>query len=183
MAKQKRVRPPPRSRRVVGQDGTTAVVFERDPVAPVGKTVWARMTERMHPPTARTVPVATVMTAPVTCVTCDLGVETVAALFLDEHIGALPVVDEEGQPIGILTKSDLMRSRIADARFPRTSILELMTPIVTTVHENESVARAAALMLEQRVHHLPVIDDERGVVGMVSTFDFARFLATGPGTP
>ena len=157
-----------------------AVVFDRSGGAHGhgdGKTLWTRLSERMHRPSARHVPVADVMTAPVTCVTCDLGLEAVAALFLDEQIGALPVVDYEGQPIGILTKSDLMRTRIGAPRFPSASIAELMTPIVTTVHENDSVARAASLMLEQRVHHLPVVDDANGVVGIVSTFDFARFLA------
>jgi len=182
MAKTNSLRPPLRSRRVVGQDGTSAVVFERDGRSG-GKSMWARMAERMHRPTARTIPVSQVMTAPVTCVTCDLGIEAAAALFLDEQIGALPVVDYEGQPIGIITKSDLMRSRIADARFPRVHITDLMTPIVTTLHESDSLARAAALMLEQRVHHLPVVDDDRGVVGIVSTFDFARFLALGTSSP
>ncbi|HEX9104809.1 MAG TPA: CBS domain-containing protein [Polyangia bacterium] len=121
------------------------------------------------------------MTSPVTCISCDLGVEAAAALFLDEQIGALPVVDYQGQPIGILTKSDLMRSGIADPRFPRIAITDLMTPVVTTLHENDNLARAASLMLEQRVHHLPVVDDDSGVVGILSTFDFARWIALGPG--
>lgn len=182
MVKQKSLGPPLRSRRVISNDTMSAVVFERYGRSN-GKSVWARVAERMHRPTARTIPVSDVMTAPVTCVTCDLGVEAVAALFLDEHIGALPVVDYEGQPIGIITKSDLMRSRIADSRFPRVAITDLMTPIVTTLHESDSLARAASLMLEQRVHHLPVVDDDSGVVGIVSTFDFARFLALGNSSP
>ncbi len=173
--------PPPRSRRVVGADGIVALVFDRNGGHPHGKSLWERFSDRMHGHSARHVPVSEVMMAPVTCVTCDLGLEAVAALFLDEHLGALPVVDYEGQPIGILTKSDLVRMRAGDPRFRRPTIVEMMTPVVTTVHENDSVSRAASLMLEQRVHHLPVVDDDNGVVGMVSTFDFARFLALGPG--
>jgi CBS domain-containing protein len=171
---------------VLDRDGVECRVCCRPPQPAPGSgdnAFWPRFTRRMLPPGPRRIPVSTVMTSGVTCVTCDLGVEAVAALFLDEKIGALPVVDYERQPIGIVTKSDLLRSRMADSHFPRIGITDLMTPVLATVREDDSLSRAASLMLEHRIHHLPVVDEQSGVVGMVSTFDFARWIALSPTVP
>ncbi|MGZ3426793.1 MAG: CBS domain-containing protein, partial [Polyangia bacterium] len=74
-------------------------------------------------------------------------------------------------------------SRIGDAHFPQIAITDLMTPVLATVREDDSLSRAASLMLEHRIHHLPVVDEQSGVVGMVSTFDFARWIALSPSVP
>jgi len=134
----------------------------------------------MLPPSARRIPVSTLMTSQVTCVTCDMGIEAVAALFLDEKIGAVPVVDYERQPVGILTKTDLLRRRIANSGIPLLRIIDLMSPVVATLRESDSLSYAASLMLDHRIHHLPVVDERCGVVGIVSTFDFARWIALSP---
>jgi CBS domain-containing protein len=171
---------------VLDRDGLECRVCCRPPQSASGSddnAFWPRFARRMLPPSARRIPVSTVMTSSVTCVTCDLGVEAVASLFLDEQIGALPVVDYERQPIGILTKTDLLRSRLGDASFPQVAITDLMTPVLATVREDDSLSRAASLMLEHRIHHLPVVDEQSGVVGMVSTFDFARWIALSPTVP
>jgi len=153
------------------------------------RSLWSRMTEQGAPVDPAHTPVSTVMSRDVTCVTCDFSLEAVAAVFLDAHIGAVPVVDVEGCPVGMLSKTDLVRERFGGVSAPArlepdlaeltgegSQIPRLMTPVVHTLREADSVTHAAALMLSQRLHHLPVVDGAGRVVGMFSTFDFARFI-------
>ncbi len=152
------------------------------------RTLWSRLSGHDAPPDPARTPIAAIMTCDVTCVSADFSLEAVAALFLDKHIGAVPVVDYEGCPIGMLTKTDLVRddfggdSALAEPDTfeltvrVRARVIDLMSPIVHTLRQRDSVSTAAALMLKERLHHLPVVDDNGRVAGMLSTFDFARWI-------
>ena len=171
-------------------DGQTSQVSCRPETQPEGeeRSFWARLKRQPADP-ARTA-VREVMTSDLMCVTSDLALESVAALLLDARIGAVPVVDYEGFPIGILTKTDLVRDGFdssLDATFDQSDtlqltlrtqsrVLDVMAPMVHCVREHETVAHAAAMMLSKHLHHLPVVDDEGRLVGMLSTFDFARWI-------
>jgi signal-transduction protein with cAMP-binding, CBS, and nucleotidyltransferase domain len=122
------------------------------------------------PPDPQRTPVSLIMTHDVCCITCDFSLEALAALFLDEDIGAVPVIDYEGCPIGMLTKTHLVRRGNADR------VIDLMSPLKSTLRETDSLAHAAALMVSERLHHLVVVDARDRVVGMLSSFDFARWL-------
>jgi CBS domain-containing protein len=178
------------------RDGSECSLTCRPPagtVDPRAHTVWSHLTERSLPSDADRLPVSTVMRSNITCVTCDMSVEAVAALFLDEDISAVPVVDYEGFTIGILSKTDLLRHRFGRAPDGNTEdgayqlavvepsrVVELMAPVAYTVKVSDSIASAAKVMLDRRVHHVPVVDEQGKVAGMLSTFDFARWIALGP---
>ena len=127
-------------------------------------------------------PVSAAMTTDVVCVRDDLSVETLTTLLLDEWIGAVPVVDEHGRPIGIVSKTDLLREAHdrGDPTAPaarRTTVREVMTPLALTLSEQTPLARACARMVLERVHRLPVVDPDGRVVGIFSTTDATRWLA------
>jgi Mg/Co/Ni transporter MgtE len=148
---------------------------------------WAHLFARGLSADADHIPVAAAMSCDVTCVTLDISVEAVASLFLDERIGAVPVVDYEGYPIGIVSKTDLVRDIFGGggeaayrlAALDRQELTDLMTPVVYTVRDNDSLATAATVISEHRVHHAPVVDAEGRCVGMISAFDLARWIAGG----
>jgi CBS domain-containing protein len=103
----------------------------------------------------------------------DVSIESLAALLRDRGIGAVPVVDGDGIPIGIVSKSDLIRER-DELDF---TVADLMTPMAFTLREDDPLSRAAAVMTVEQVHHLPIVATDGAVVGMLSSLDFARWVA------
>ena len=172
-----------------GRDGEKSSVACRPAEPPKrGPALWQR-TERQKAAPDRT-RVYDIMTSDLTCVTSDLGLESVAALLLDARIGAVPVVDYEGFPVGILSKTDLVRDGFdtsLDATTDQSDtqqltlrscsrVFEVMKHPVRCVREDATIVEAATLMLSERLHHLPVVDAHGRLVGMLSTFDLARWI-------
>lgn len=139
--------------------------------------------------------VTTIMTAPVVSVERDASIENVQWLLVQRGIGAVPVVNGVGRPIGIVAKTDLLRdhdvptvsvnlaargaleSGTSERETSHLCAADIMTPVVHAVLEHTSIAATAALMARERVHHVVVVGDDGRVAGIVSTFDLARWVA------
>lgn len=116
------------------------------------------------------VTIGDVMTRDVVCVTPELGLEALRALFLDRHISGVPVLDANGFPIGVVSKSDLVREP------PRATVREVMTLIAFTLEETRPLADAIKLMVIEQVHRVVIVDQSGRVVGMLSSLDLVRWL-------
>src|SRR6476660_3041030 len=114
-----------------------------------------------------------------------------ALRLLDEHeITSMAVVDSEHRILGVVSEADLLRESLpADARAhmilpdedlrvdrPRT-VAEVMNRHPLAVHGESDLAEAVDLMTSTAVKSLPVLDDRRRVVGMVSRRDVVHLLA------
>src|SRR5262249_20276685 len=55
-------------------------------------------------------PIAAIMSREVLCVTPEVGVDEIMTLLVEQCVGAVPVVDAQGRPVGIVSKSDLVRA-------------------------------------------------------------------------
>lgn len=120
--------------------------------------------------------VARVMSPDVDTVAPDTLVEEAAERMLAEDNGSV-VVAEDDQLVGILTTTDFVR--IVAERKPKdeTPVSAYMSTDVVTVDPQDSINDAADVMLENGFHHLPVVADEEGVVGIVTTTDLAAYLS------
>lgn len=120
--------------------------------------------------------VARVMTTDLSTVTPDTLVEDAARTMLAEEIGSVVVADEDGVA-GILTTTDFVR--IVAEREPKdqTPVSAYMSTDVVTADAQDTINDAADVMLENGFHHLPVVDDEEGVVGIVTTTDLTGYLS------
>lgn len=85
---------------------------------------------------------------------------------LEFGVHCLPVSDAEGRPVGIVTSWDLVEEYA-----PQESIANAMTPRVMTIGAHQSAREAANEMVEHAIHHLVVVDDQRQIVGVVSSLD------------
>ncbi len=130
-----------------------------------------------------------IMTTRVATVSPDTPVEEIAQRMIERGVSALPVVDEQGTVVGIVSEGDLMRRAElgTERRTPWWLALltepeerarryikshgktarEIMTTPVHTVDEHTSAAEIAALLEERRIKRVPVLRDGK-LVGIVS---------------
>ncbi|GGL64630.1 CBS domain-containing protein [Halocalculus aciditolerans] len=121
--------------------------------------------------------VARLMSSEVTTVEPDTLVEDAARTMLDNGIGSVVVVDGDGRLEGILTTTDFVR--IVAERQPKdqTPVSEYMTTGVRTAKAGDSITEAAETMLDVGIHHLPVVDDENHVIGIITTTDLTAYVS------
>jgi CBS domain-containing protein len=137
-----------------------------------------------------------VMTTKVATVGPDMPVNAIAALLLERHISAVPVIDDDRRILGIVSEGDLMRRGETERRpswwlaafsnaeelareFTKTRGIrakDVMTREVLTVTEETPIATIAELLEKRRIKRVPVVRDGR-IVGIVSRADLLRALA------
>lgn len=120
--------------------------------------------------------VGSLMSTPLRTVTPEVSVQTAAQTMIDHGISSVVVVDDD-QPIGILTSTDYVRIAADGADATDTEVTAYMTTALTTATANDAVATVAEVMMDEGVHHVPVVDDTEGAVGMITTKDFAAYLS------
>jgi CBS-domain-containing membrane protein len=91
----------------------------------------------------------------------------------DANIGRLPI-GEGDTFIGILTEKDFTARATAEGLNPKTTtVSQIMSKSVIFCQEDESVENALSTMRNQHIHHLPVRNSAKTVVGIVSLSDLA----------
>jgi CBS domain-containing protein len=95
-----------------------------------------------------------------------------AALLMNEHrIGSL-VVLEAGRLVGVFTERDVLRRVVAEARNPAdTRVADVMTTEVVCCWPETTLEEAAGVMKNRRIRHLPVLDGDNRLLGVVSIGD------------
>lgn len=128
------------------------------------------------------------------------AVREAAAVFAKEHVGLLPIVDEQNRPVGVIGLQDLISLElpdfirfVADVDFvhdfgaventrPDAEVLDqsitfLMKPAIT-VHEDSGLLRTYALMLQHQLHDIPVVSSDAQLVGMASRVDIGTAIVS-----
>jgi CBS domain-containing protein len=134
-----------------------------------------------------------VMKTEVTTVGPETMLRDVAAILAERGISGLPVVENGGSVIGVVSEADILMKEAApqarrdgllgrlleppdpdaDAKLAARTAREAMTSPAVTVESKESVPRAAALMVERGINRLPVVDGG-ALVGIVTRADLVR---------
>ena len=100
------------------------------------------------------------------------------AKMVEGNVGALLVYDG-GRLQGIVTERDYLRRVTLEGRDERTTpVREIMSTEVVYVGPDASIEECMAVMTERRIRHLPVLGDDRTVVGIVSIGDVVKFHST-----
>lgn len=127
-------------------------------------------------------PVSTVMTTQVATIGPDMMLSRIARELDERHISAMPVVDDKGAMLGVISRTDLLRvGRIQAGSHRKASVLTLperrasellkeksRVPIVVT--PTTSLRDASRKMRDERVHRVFVVDNGT-LVGVISTLD------------
>lgn len=95
-------------------------------------------------------------------------------LMNEHHIGSVLVMREEDL-VGIFTERDLLRRVVAAQRNPaRTPLAEVMTSPVACAGPDTTLNEIRDAMRRQRIRHMPVLDAEGRIIGVVSIGDLNR---------
>jgi CBS domain-containing protein len=126
------------------------------------------------------------MTAPAVTVRTTMSIADVGRLLLHRDITAAPVVDRNGVLMGIVSRSDLIRERVeqdpdshvrsvhSDRPGAASTVADVMTRDVVTLPLTADEAEFADLVLKHRVKSVPVLDENRQVLGIVSVSDLLK---------
>ena len=121
--------------------------------------------------------VARVMSTSLHTVTPDTLVEEAAQEMLDNGIGSVIVVDEDNHLEGILTTTDFVEIVANQKPKDQTPVSTYMTTDVVTTTAQKSIRDVADAMVEHGFHHTPVVDEDEGVIGMITTSDLASYIS------
>ena len=145
--------------------------------------------------------VSDIMSTTVVSAKPDTTVREIARLLVANDIDGVPVVNDAGQVVGVVTESDLI-VRNANLHFPRflqlmdariflenprhfeeemrkmlgTTAADVMSSPAIVVASGDDIERAATLMWEKHVHALPVVDGGR-LVGIITRSDLVKLMA------
>jgi CBS domain-containing protein len=144
-----------------------------------------------------------VMTANPITVRAETPLQEAIAILAEKHISGLPVVDKSGKLTGIISETDLMWQETGIEPPPYIMILdsviylqnparyekeihkvlgqtvgEVMTDNPISIKSHQTIKEAAHIMHEKKIRRLPVIDDDRKVVGILTQGDIIRTMAT-----
>lgn len=118
----------------------------------------------------------------------------------DRRLSVLPVVDEQGQLVGILTTTDLIGKvhdiqadlgalqhvnektrefliKVLMDQGDNVRVLDVMTSPVKAINADANLVLAAQKLVDQNIHHLPVVEQNGAAIGIISTTDFVRAIA------
>ena len=107
----------------------------------------------------------------------DATVMQAALLMNQRRVGSL-VVMGGGQVVGIFTERDVLRRVVAECRDPeQTLVSQVMSPDVICCHLDTSLDEARSVFKNRRIRHLPVVDADDALVGVVSIGDLNAYHA------
>jgi len=108
----------------------------------------------------------------------DASVYSAIEMMAEKRVGALLVVDD-GHLVGVISERDYARKVILKGRSSKdTFIREIMTPSPITIDCDTSVEEAMRVMTDNRIRHLPVINSEGHVAGVLSLGDLVNWIVT-----
>ena len=142
-----------------------------------------------------------IMRSDVITVTKDMTIQEVAEVLVSHNISGVPVLDEAGSLVGMVTEGDLLHKE-SNPRIPKffgllggliyfggvdqykedfkklaaLKAAEIMTSKVITVSGEEEVGEVATLMIDNNIKRIPVVENGK-MIGIVSRADIVKTLA------
>jgi len=100
----------------------------------------------------------------------------VTNLFGEKHITGVPVVNADGQLVGVLSESDIIRKTTSLGAWSPNQAGQIMTKPPVTVLPNEPLQKVCELMHDRRIHRV-VVADASGIQGIITTMDILKAIA------
>jgi CBS domain-containing protein len=118
----------------------------------------------------------------------DDSLEEVLDVLVKEHINGAPVVDDQGQLVGVISQPDIYfgkmtRSDGKDSKSGKDGARpllarDIMTSPAVTATEDTEIVDLCRMMCKLRIHRLPIVREGK-VTGIISTLDICKTVADG----
>jgi len=109
-------------------------------------------------------------------ITGEQSVHQAISIMSERRVGCLVVFDKDQKLAGIISERDYCRKVILMGRNSRgTRVREIMTDVVITVSPDQTLRTTMELMTDQRIRHMPVVEDDV-VVGLISIGDVVKWV-------
>jgi CBS domain-containing protein len=117
-------------------------------------------------------------TPPLTCRQNDT-LNVAARLMWEHDCGVVPVTDDDGKLVGIVTDRDICMATYTKGSAPQEiSVSDVMTSQVFSCRAGDSLDTAERLMSAKQIRRVPIVDRDNRPVGLVSLNDVARYAAS-----
>lgn len=108
----------------------------------------------------------------------DSSVRDLVALLREHNLGAVIVSTDGVTMTGIVSERDVVRHLATDADVLSASVSSVMTEVVHTCHREDSVESLMPTMTDHRIRHLPVLDADGHLGGIISIGDVVKATIT-----
>ena len=120
------------------------------------------------------------MTRDIICIHPEDGLEAAHDIMGEWDIRHLPVVDEDGRLVGILSDRDILLHSTQGVRgewdVEEVDVSEVMTANPTTCTPNDTIAHIATVMTDKKISSLPVVEADGDLVGLITSTDLLELL-------
>jgi CBS-domain-containing membrane protein len=141
---------------------------------------------------AASVAVADAMTSTVVSVGKDDDIATAVRLLSENRISGLPVVDNDGLVLGVVSEIDILGAAGMENGFTFKDIIrrllgepiaghrkgnkvgDIMSAPAIAIHKGSDIGEAAKILSEMRIKRLPVVDDSGKLIGIISRADIVK---------
>ncbi len=111
----------------------------------------------------------------VCCIKPETKIHEVAKLMSENHIGCIPVCDNNNSVCGIVTDRDiLLRCVACNKDTNQTPVSDIMSTNVCTCKQDDDITNAQSKMGQNQIRRLPVCDDKNRVIGILTLGDLAQ---------
>ncbi|MCS7125717.1 MAG: CBS domain-containing protein [Aigarchaeota archaeon] len=123
------------------------------------------------------VKVSDIMSKNILLVSPNSSLKEVAEMMMERNVGSAVVVDESRKCLGIITERDFLKL-FKDGVDPLKPVKEYMRVNPIRITEDKSVNEARNIMITHKIRHLPVVDNNNNIVGILSVRDIFERIET-----
>lgn len=109
------------------------------------------------------------------CLKPDNTVQDCAKLMNENHVGCVPICDNQNNLVGLVTDRDvILRSIACDKDVSTTPLSEIMSTKICCCNSDVEIKEAEDLMCKNQIRRLPIVDDNNKVIGIITLGDLAK---------
>lgn len=126
-----------------------------------------------------------VMSAPVATLPADASIADAWQFIQGREVRHVPIVSDDGTIHGVISERDLLRDAVADAisidarPLTQRKVRDLVSPRLLTAGPDTDIAQIARVLYEERVGSLPIIDEDKNLIGLITRSDILRAIVEG----
>ena len=115
-----------------------------------------------HPPLSEATPLASIF--------------TISNLMKEDKVGSIIIIDQNTEPVGIITERDIVRRVISEGKDSKiTKATDIMSKPLITVQEDTHLFGVTKKMVKYKIRRLPVVNDNNTLVGIVTITDIIKY--------